>query len=79
MTNKPEPSAPSRLSGQRFLVTLESTSGWSAPPTIRLRRALKSLRRSFGLRCVHLSEVSCGEICHDHVSEQRQLEVRPCK
>jgi hypothetical protein len=39
----------------RYLVILEAQPS-NAPPTVRLRRALKLLLRSFGLKCVHLKE-----------------------
>ena len=39
-----------------YTLTLASAPGWSAPATVRLRKALKLLLRSFGLRVVSIVE-----------------------
>jgi hypothetical protein len=50
-----------------YRITLETT--WSsAPPIIQLRRALKVLLRSFGLRCLEVAEVP-AEASGDDVEE----------
>lgn len=39
-----------------FLLTLVPVPG-DVPPIVRIRRALKVLRRAFGLRCVSVEEL----------------------
>lgn len=39
-----------------YTLTLTPVSGWSVPPSVRLKRALKTLLRGFGLRCVRIGE-----------------------
>jgi len=39
-----------------YVVELTTEPGFTAPPDVRLRRALKLLLRSFGLRCVGVRE-----------------------
>ena len=41
-----------------YTLTLASAPGWSAPVTVRLRKALKVLLRSFGLRVLSIVEDS---------------------
>lgn len=43
------------MSREQFILTLEPTPQ-GPPAEIRLRRALKTLLRSFGLRCVNIQE-----------------------
>jgi hypothetical protein len=44
-----------RSPAPRFLLTVDALPG-VVPPIVRLRRALKVLRRAFGLRCVSVAE-----------------------
>lgn len=39
---------------ERWTLTLTPLPGWPTPGIQRLRRALKALRRSYGLRCERL-------------------------
>jgi len=42
---------------QQFTLTLRAEPGnWAAPPLMRFRAALKTLLRSYGLRCTHIKE-----------------------
>jgi hypothetical protein len=43
-------------SREKFALVLQAEA-WSTPAVIRLRRALKLLLRSFGLRCLDVREV----------------------
>ena len=43
------------MSGERFTITLEAVPRDSRPASRRLRGALKTLLRGFGLRCVTIN------------------------
>ena len=45
------------MTGERFIITLEAVPRDSRPAALRLRGALKTLLRGFGLRCVTMSRV----------------------
>lgn len=40
----------------RWTIQIQPVPGWSVPPIVRLRGALKVLLRTFGLRCVSILE-----------------------
>lgn len=42
---------------ERYTIELEAVAGWRVPGIVRLRKALKLLLRSFGLRCVRCEPV----------------------
>lgn len=44
--------------GEQWTLTLTAVPGWSTPGTQRIRAALKSLIRSYGLKCVAIREGS---------------------
>ena len=48
------------MSGQFTLELRAEPGNWPAPVDVRLRRALKTLLRGYGLRCTHVGEVSPG-------------------
>jgi hypothetical protein len=43
-----------------------------APPEVRLRRALKCLLRTFGLRCVRVEDVSADPEAEPSSDDERQ-------
>ncbi len=45
-----------RSSAIRFVVTLAAIPGGDVEPIVRLRLALKILRRAFKLRCIRVEE-----------------------
>lgn len=45
-----------------FAIVLQAVPGWGAvPPIVRLRRALKSFLRSYGLKCMEIREAPAEE------------------
>lgn len=44
--------------GEQWTLTLTAVPGWSTPGTQRIRAALKSLIRSYGLKCIAIREGS---------------------
>jgi len=47
-----------------FNLTLQAEPS-GVPAIVRLRRALKVLKRAFGLRCVHIREAKSKEPTHE--------------
>ncbi len=39
---------------ERWTITLTPVPGWNVPGAARIRRALKTLLRSYGLKCVEI-------------------------
>jgi hypothetical protein len=51
------------MSRERFIIELEAApSDGYASPAVRLRRALKCLLRSFGLKCVSVLPSDVGQL-----------------
>jgi hypothetical protein len=61
------------MSRTLYRVTLTPVPGWDVPPLIRLRSALKSFLRSYGLRCRRVEEIredEAGEAAAGHQGEE---------
>ncbi len=41
---------------ERWTITLRPLPGWNVPGAARIRRALKTLLRSYGLKCVEIRQ-----------------------
>lgn len=48
----------------QYVILLGDMPGQSVPAIVRLRSALKSLRRAYNLKCIGIADAS-GEVAHE--------------